>query len=366
MWRAWWVVGVLMLGVAGLGAQQAVVLPQAKAATQGVAERFEFASDGPVGPGWARPDAIARVYFKGELPALFTRTLHLDGDVPERTKLSWIFTGPHAGLTVELTNSKARLTERFYDSTALDGGGNYPDKTVREAEQQYVGHARTLTLVVDAHLSVNVLLNGERVLVAPLMFDLTRQQLMFAGPRNEHLTLAGALLAETAQDATVTVDAAKVHQSMLGFGGSPSVPAYAGLSDEGKPMYWQMLKRYNLLVDREYPMGAQLKQDLSNVEDLKDATPHYYGDNFPNSEVSDFEYSRRTRELGGVVLYEMWALPEWAVQAYTPDGKPAIDAWGKPVKRAAKPDVYARNCRGLLQEGEGALGRSAGDYWDSE
>jgi O-glycosyl hydrolase len=341
MWRAWWVVGVLMLGVAGLSAQQTVVLPEAKAATRGVAQRFEFASDGPVGPGWARPDAIARVYFKGELPALFTRTLQLDGDVPERTKLSWIFTGPHAGLTVELTSSKVRMVERFYDSTALDGGGNYPDKTVREAEQQYVGHARTLTLVVDAHLSAQVLLNGERVLVAPLMFDLTRQQLMFGGPRNEHLTLAGALLAETAQDATVTVDAAKVHQSMLGFGGSPSVPAYAGLSDEGKRMYWQMLKRYNLLVDREYPMGAQLKQDLSNVEDLKDATPHYYGDNFPNSEVSDFDYSRRTRELGGVVLYEMWALPEWAVQTYTPEGKPAIDAWGKPVKRAAKPDVYA-------------------------
>ncbi len=342
MGRAWWVAGVLMLGVAGLCAQEAVVLPQAKTTTQGVAQRFEFASDGPVGPGWSRPDAIARVYFKGELPALFTRTLQLDGDVPERTKLSWIFTGPHAGLTVELTNSKVRMVERFYDSTALDGGGNYPDKTVRESEQQYVGHARTLTVVVDAHLAVTVLLNGERALAAPLMFDLTRQQLMFAGPRNEHLTLAGALLAETAQDATISVDAAKVHQSMLGFGGSPSVPAYAGLSDEGKRMYWQMLKRYNLLVDREYPMGAQLKQDLSNAEDLKDATPHYYGDNFPNSEVSDFEYSRRTRELGGVVLYEMWALPEWAVQAYTPEGKPAIDAWGKPVKRAAKPDVYAR------------------------
>ena len=177
-------------------------------------------------------------------------------------------------------------------------------------------------------LRCSVLVNGERVLAAPLMFDLTRQQLMFSGPRNEHLTLAGALLAETAQDATVTVDAAKVHQTMLGFGGSPSMPAYAELSEEGKRMYWQMLKRYNLLVDREYPMGTQLKQDLSNVEDLKDATPHYYGDNFPNSEVSDFEYSRRTRELGGMVLYEMWALPEWAMQAYTPEGKPVIDAWG--------------------------------------
>jgi len=341
MWRVWWVV-VLILGAAELRAQQAVVLPEAKASPQGVAQRFEFASDGPVGPGWSRPDAIARVYFEGELPALFRHTLQFDGDVPERTKLSWIFTGPHAGMTVELTSSKVRLVERFYDSMGLDGGGNYPDKTVRDVEQQYVGHARALTVVVDAHLSVQVLLNGERVLVAPLLFDLTRQQLMFSGPRNEHLTLAGALLAEATRDATVTVDAAKVHQEMIGFGGSPSVPAYAELSDEGKRMYWQMLKRYNLLVDREYPMGTQLKRDLSNVEDLKDATPHYYGDNFPNGEVSDFEYSRRTRELGGMVLYEMWALPEWAIEAYTPAGKPVIDAWGKQVRRAAKPDVYAR------------------------
>jgi hypothetical protein len=323
-------------------AQQAVVLPEAKPSTQAVEHRFEFASDGPVGPGWTRPDAIARVYFKGELPALFRRTLQLAGDVPERTRLEWIFTGPHAGLTVELTSSKVRLVERFYDSTALNGGGNYPEKTVREEEQQYVGHARALTVVVDAHLSVQVLVNEERVLTAPLLFDLTRQQLMFSGPRNEHLTLAGGLLAETPQEATVTVNAAKVHQEMLGFGGSPSVPAYAELSDEGKRMYWQILKRYNLLVDREYPMGTELKQDLSNVEDLKDATPHYYGDNFPNGEVSDFDYSKRTRELGGMVLYEMWALPEWAIQAYTPEGKPAIDAWGKPVKRAARPDVYAR------------------------
>lgn len=326
----------------GARAQQAVVVPEAKAAAQEVAQRFAFASDAPAGPGWTRPDAIARVYFKGELPELFTRTLVFDGDVPERTKLSWIFTGPRAGMTVELTSSKVRLVERFYDSAGLDGGGNYPEKTVREEEQQYVGRARSLTVVVDAHLSVQVLVNGERVVGAPLLFDLTRQQLMFAGPRKEHLTLAGALLEERAQDAVVTVDRTKVHQEMIGFGGSPSVPAYAELSEAGKRIYWERLKRYNLLVDREYPMGTQLKQDLSNVEDLKDATPHYYGDNFPNGEVSDFEYSRRTRAMGGMVLYEMWALPEWAMEAYEPKGAPVIDAWGKPVRRAAKPDVYAR------------------------
>jgi len=129
---------------------------------------------------------------------------------------------------------------------------------------------------------------------------------------------------------------------MIGFGGSPSIPAYAHLSEAGKTQYWNLLRRYNLLLDREYPMGSQLKPDLSNLEDLHDATPHYYGDNFPNGEVSSFDYGRDVLSLGGEVIYEMWALPTWATQAYTAAGKPIIDAWGKRVRTAAKPDEYAR------------------------
>ena len=279
-----------------LNAQQAVELPQPRPVTQSIAQHFAFASDGPIGPGWSRPDAVARVYFDEQLPALFRRTIQLDSDIPERTKLSWIFTGPHAGFTVELTSTKIRLFERFYDSTALRDSGNYPDKIVRDDEQTYIGHPRSFTVIVDAHLSVQILLNGQRVLMEPLVFDLTRHQLMFSGPRNQHLTLSGSLLAEAPEETTVTVVPTKVHQSMLGFGGSPSIPAYAELSDQGKRMYWDTLLRYNLLIDREYPMGTQLKQDLSNVDDLHDATPHYYGDNFPNGEVSDFDYSRHTRD----------------------------------------------------------------------
>ncbi len=339
-----WVLFAGALGFGGLRgiAQEAVTLPEAKASTQAAAQRFEFVSDGPIGPGWTRPDQIARVYVHEDLPALFRRTVQLDAEIPERTKLSWIFTGPHAGVTVDLTKSHVRLIERYYDSMGLYSSGNYPEKVVREEERTYLGVARTLTVVVDAHLSVRVLLNGNAVLEAPLVFDLTREQLMFDGPRNQHEVLAGALLQEPVTESTVVVSPDNVHQTMLGFGGSPSVPAYAALSEDGKRRYWELLRRYNLLIDREYPMGSELKQDLSNVEDLRDATPHYYGDNFPNGEVSDFEYSRKTRELGGSVLYEMWALPRWATEAYTPQGKPIFDAWGKQVKTAAKPDVYAR------------------------
>jgi O-glycosyl hydrolase len=326
-----------------LGAQQAIELPAPSTVTQPVAEQFSFASDAPAGPGWTRPDEIARTYFHQDLPALFRRTIVLSDDVPARGKLSWIFTGPHAGFTVELTASKIRLFQRFYDSTSLySGQGNYPEKIVRDEEQQISGHARTLTVVVDAHLSIQILLNGREVLRQECLFDVTRHQLMFAGPRTEHLVVAGALLAESVQDASVSVNSTKVHQTMIGFGGSPSIPAYARLSEAGKKQYWELLRRYNLLLDREYPMGTQLKKDLSNIEDLRDATPHYYGDNFPNGEVSNFDYSRRVLAMDGEVIYEMWALPAWATQAYTPAGKPLIDVWEKPVRSIANPEEYAR------------------------
>jgi O-glycosyl hydrolase len=322
-------------------AQETVPLPAVSEPVADKAQDFHFASDGPIGPGWTRPDQIARVYFREDLPALFRRTLELDAGIPEKTRLSWIFTGPHAGFTVELTASSIRLYEREYASVGLRAPGE-GEHILRDEKRSYTGQARTLTVIVDAHLAITVLLNGQTLLAQPLTFDLTRHQLMFTGPRHEHLVLSGALLAEKAGNATITVSSAKQHQSMLGFGGSPSIPAYAALSDEGKRQYWDSLRRYNLLIDREYPMGSELKPDLSNVEDLHDSTPHYYGDNFPNGEVSDFDYSRKTRELGGSVLYEMWALPIWDIEDYTPQGKPILDAWGKPVKTAARPDVYAR------------------------
>ena len=257
--------------------------------------------------------------------------------------LTWIFTGPHAGFTVELTSTKVRLTQRYYDSTGLySGKGNYPEKLVDDDEQQYTGNARTLTVVVDAHLSIQVLLNDRAILHQTCVFDVTRHQLMFSGPRKEHLVVAGALLADTVGHASITVNPDKTHQTMIGFGGSPSIPAYMQLSEQGKKQYWELLRRYNLLLDREYPMGTQLKPDLSNLENLQEATPHYYGDNFPNGEVSSFDYSRHALALGGEVIYEIWALPSWATQACTPAGKPIIDAWGKPVLTAAKPEEYAR------------------------
>ena len=337
-WAVWL---ALVLWAASACAQQAVTLPPAQPATAPAADTFRFVSDGPKGPGWSRPDEIARKYFSDDLGALFERTLVLDAELPARTGLRWIFTGPHAGFTVELTSSKVHISERFYNSTGLwSGQGNYPEKTVLDEEQQYTGQARTLTVIADAHLAVRVLVNGIQLTEAPLLFDVTRHQLMYAAPRAAHDVISGALLKPEVKMAMVTIDAAKTHQTMLGFGGSPSIPAYAEMSESGKRAYWRLLERYNLLISREYPMGTELKPDLSNMDRLADATPHYYGDNFPNSEDSSFEYNRHVVEMGGSVIYELWALPSWAMVPYKEPQ--AADARNQAVRRVANPEEYAR------------------------
>jgi hypothetical protein len=324
-----------------LEAQQAIAVPAVSLPVEATRQTFSFVSDGPKGPGWTRPDEIARTYFADELPALFERTIVLSAPVPKHGKLQWIFTGPHAGFTVELSPSKVRVSQRYFDSMGLTGGGgNYPERVVRDDEQQYTGEARTVTVVLDAHLSLQVLVNGVVLLRQSCVFDVLRHQLQFSAPRTEHLAVSGSLLSSALRKSTVVVNSAVHHQTMQGFGGSPSIPTYERMSDEGKRQYWALLRRYNLLIDREYPMGSELKQDLSNGDDLRDATPHYYGDNFPNGEVSDFAYNKQAQALGGEVIYEMWALPPWAMLPYT--GAPVLDAWNKRVTMAARPEEYAR------------------------
>jgi len=354
---------VLFAAALSAGAQQPIALPAFHPSAQSATATFHFVSDGPRGPGWTRPDEVARAYFDRQLPVFFSRTIELDTPLPEHATLDWIFTGPHAGFTVSLSPSSLHVTQRFYNSTGLSDRG--PTRTTQDDTRVFTGHARSLTVVLDAHLTLTILINGAVILTQHCVFDITRDQLALHAPRTEHEIIAGHLLREPTASTTLTVDAHDRHQTMLGFGGSPSVPAYASLSDEGKRLYWDIMRRYNLLIDREYPMGTELKPDLSNIDNLADATPHYYGDNFPNGEVSDFDYSRRALQLGGSVIYEMWALPPWATVAWQPPAgaPPLLDAWKKPVRTAADPEVYARivvgYCR-LLQQRSGSAPQIVG------
>lgn len=330
---AWMLASVTWAAAAG---QAAVTLPDVSVQVQADSMQFRFVSDGPTGSGWGQTSKIARFYVRGFLPALFSRTLVLDDNIPRGTTLSWIFTGHHAGFTIELNSRELRVFQRYYDSYALYGvgkpEGNYPQKIMVDTTIPYTGHPRELKIVLNAHMALQVWLNGSKVVEQSCLFDVQREQLAYTAPRNEHDVVAGVLLPEQTEDAAITVHPSQTFQTILGFGGSPSIPTYAELSPAGKEKFWQIIRSYNLLIDREYPMGTRLQPDMSNLDDLNDASPHYYGDNFPNGEVSDFSYNRHIQQLGGSVIYEMWDLPNWAT---VPGEQPHGHA-------VANPEAYAR------------------------
>jgi hypothetical protein len=156
---------------------------------------------------------------------------------------------------------------------------------------------------------VRVLLNGKEVLSTRAPLDVNRHQLAFAGAEG---SVRGRLLPPPVEAAVVDVDDAVRFQEMLGWGGTTTPPAFAELSPRGVREWWRILAEYNLLLHREYPTGALLNPKMTNWDRREDASPHYYGDNFPNCETSDFDYLRRLRRLGGKVIFEFWELPPWA------------------------------------------------------
>jgi len=330
---------ILVLSICLLQLTLSQVMAQAPAANQTLtqaAQHFQFASDGPLSQVWGRGPELPRVFFPERLPAFFSRTIVLDSDFPREAKLSWIFTGREGGFTIEVSHTTMRVYQRYNDSYGLlDSHTTNPERIVQEMVVQEPSAIHSITVALDAHLSLSVLINGVLVVQQNCMLDVSRHQLLFQGPRNRHIELAGALLPLQASETNILVDATVRHQTIYGFGGSPSIPAYDSLSEKGKKEYWRILSQYNLLIDREYPMGTKLKPDMSNLDNLADAKPHYYGDDFPNGEVSDFAYNAQTLKLGGKVIYEMWALPSWATEDYT-------DPDSKEHREVANPSVWAR------------------------
>ena len=281
-----------------------------------------------------------RKYFSEWLPALFERTLAIDEWKGEKNQLSWIFTGPMGGITVEVGAGRLRLVERYDDSPGLSKVPPVPERPARhpeglwdEASVEYTGDLRAITVVLDHRLSVRVALNGQEALVAHCTLDVNQHQLAYSG---EDGAVRGRLLAPTIDSATVRVDASARFQQMLGFGGTTTPPAYAELSPEGKRVWWRKLAEYNLLLHREYPTGALLNPEMTNWDRPADASPHYYGDNFPNCATSDFDYMRRVRRLGGKVIFEFWELPVWA-RLRDSAGKltelPGLDAYARAMVR---------------------------------
>jgi hypothetical protein len=283
--------------------------------SQSGGESFEL--PGPPSPRtrWNVPGG-PRKYFSEWLPALFERTLQIDQWSDARPSLRWIFTGPRGGFTVQVGGGKASLAVRYYDSPGLTKvppvqarPGRHPEGLFEETSAAYRGALKAITVEMDHRLTLRVLLNGKEALTSRAAPDVNQHQLAFAA---ETGAASGRLLPAQVQTAAVTVDEAVRFQEVLGWGGTTTPPAFGELSPEGKSEWWRLVAEYNLLLHREYPIGARLNREMTNWDRPEDTSPHYYGDNFPNCETSDFDYIRRVRQLGGKVIFEFWELPPWA------------------------------------------------------
>jgi hypothetical protein len=289
-------------------------LPPWKASSGG-GDRFEFPGAPSPRTRWNVPGP-PRKYFAEWLPALFERTVEIDEWSGAKSQLRWIFTGTSGGFTVEAGGGKLRLAVRYYDSPGLSKvppvqprPGRHPEGLWEESSVEYNGDLKAITVAADYKLTIRVLLNGKEALSSRAALDVNRHQLAFAG---EDGKVRGRLLPPGEEAAAVDVDDAVRFQEMLGWGGTTTPPAFAELSTQGVREWWRILAEYNLLLHREYPTGALLNREMTNWDRPEDASPHYYGDNFPNCETSDFEYIRRVRRLGGKVIFEFWELPPWA------------------------------------------------------
>jgi hypothetical protein len=172
----------------------------------------------------------------------------------------------------------------------------------------------TISLESNANLMMTLRVNDQLIARMPCLFDINRHQIKYTGKG-----FATGVLFKPLQGKKVLikVNPEKTYQEILGFGGILSPSAYWTLNNSGKEKWWNLIKEYNLLIQREYPASARLKPDFSNWDDRTYLVPHYYGDNFPNGELTDFEYVKKIRDLGGINIFEFWSLPGFMVENET-------------------------------------------------
>jgi O-glycosyl hydrolase len=244
-------------------------------------------------------------------------------------------------VTITLDANSATLSQRFYDSFGLYDFGEpgerkpparHPERQWLSERVSYTGRLRAVTLCFDHRSQAALLLNGREVLRQDCLFDLSRHQIRLTV---EDAHLKGTFYSPAPAVVPVQFLPAERHQDIMGFGGITTPTAYAMLGPQGKRRWWEWLATYNLLIQREYPIGTRLNREMTNWDVLKDATLHSYADNFPNGEISDFNYLKTLRRLGGHVFFEFWGLPPWATQKSKDGG----DDWRSAV---AEPNAYAK------------------------
>jgi len=296
-------------------------LPRWQAPENLKATAFELAPGKGLFEAWGTGKDY-RIFFEEFLPAFFERTIVLE-KFQTKGNLQWIFTGKIGGFTVTIRPDEVGFSQRFYDSPGFEKNINgeklrHPEQRTKPVKIPYKGKLRALTVTLDHKLGLSIALNGKKMLSKQCLLDVSRHQLRLTF--NQEIVpdsstknlIAGKMLKPNPVPAVITVNPQKHYQTIMGFGGITTPTAYEQLSNKGKRKWWQLLAEYNLLIQREYPIGKRLNPQMNNWDRLEDATPHYYGDNFPNGEISSFEYIKKLRKLQGKVFFEFWKLPPWA------------------------------------------------------
>jgi len=200
-----------------------------------------------------------------------------------------------------------------------------------------------VTVKLNRSLEAVISWGGDSHFSLPFGEDLLRWQLQILGKAE----VEGFVEAPAMEEVPVTVDESVRGQSILGFGGIGSPMTWKQLSAEGKREWLETLQKNNWLIQREYPTGYELHPEMDNWDREEDALPHYYGDNFPVGEISDFEYNRKIQELGGEVWFEFWYYPPWVQEREEPGERNHMDP---SLFRPVDPEAYCRAMVGYCQE----------------
>ncbi len=325
---------------------------------------------------WLRGEKPRPLFFKEWLPACFERRLDFDDWRLGEAILSWILTGPEGKVRLTLSSSELVFQQYFHDSFYLNSPSLLFDQDFDVArsqwfkaemsefdgvtginvhpeakwdERRYTLPARlhSVSLSLSHNMELAVLVNGEKVISQNCLYDLHHHQLQLSDSSGY---CSGVLSAPMPREVNARVDVEASHQAMLGFGGTTIPTAYAELSEAGRRQFWEYVEDYNLRIQRENPIAGELSEEMDNWDDLDDAIPHYYGDSFPNGNISDFSLNREFIQRGGEVWFEYWHFPKWMVR----DGETFVDEKGKERPDPVRVDEYARSiveyCRRAVKE----------------
>jgi len=295
--------------------------------TDNSAQEFCLNADKGLAAIWGKEKSIPGIYFEETLPAFFERKLVLSNADLKTSKMKWVFTGQQGGITITLSSDSVKLEQRYYNSFGFNEVKDGNVVAARHPQKEFTNYKASLkdkaiksvTLEVNHGLGLKLFINDLLITEQTTQLDISQHQIQIEGLK---IDVCGKLQIPPATVSKININNSKKYQQILGFGGITSLVAYNILSKEGKEKWWNFLKDYNLLIQREYPIGSRLKPDYSNWDNLDDATPHYYGDNFPNGEISDFGYNKKIQEMGGAVVFEFWTFRGWMYdESVSKDGK---------------------------------------------